>query len=205
MVPRPGGVNSGGALSSRPAVPERVGAAEVVSVLALVLFVVLYGLTRYVTEPFPSFTLPSFGSYATPEASRSVTAPTIEVRFDDGSSASVEPQALMGVVGQNPVVVLSQQFRAGLTADGALAAPPAHLSGPSKLLKQLPAGQVWDGTSSRAQDPRTRAWLRARAQALFPGRTATEVVLTWVKTRYDRGSGAVLSTQALSHVVVSLT
>ena len=174
------------------------------SVVAVVLFVVLYLLTRYVSEPFPSFTLPSFGSYASTEASRSVTAPVVSVQLTDGTVHEVTPQALLGPVAQNAVVVLNQQFRAGLTPDGHLATHRRALSGVGRLLRKLPPGQVWDGTGSRAADPRTRAWLAARARALFPGRTATQVTISWVKTVYDRRSQAVLSTTTLSRVVVDL-
>jgi hypothetical protein len=153
--------------------------------LFLAVIVVLLGQAIYayaVQEPYPSFVYPSFAGAPDHEGPVRVLRPRFLVHLTDPDRIVEVPyQELFAPA---PGVV------ADAIAYTVFALPPSDVhprSVPGQFRQFLEQPSFERGASTQSselRDPRTRAWLRSRLSALYPGQRARALEIRWDRYLY---------------------
>lgn len=110
----------------------------------------------------------------------------------------------VGPVPVPPLFIVRHGFSAGLDEEGQLLpAADRHRWSASGLVRGPPAGRTWEG-SSRAADPRTVAWLRARSQDVWPDAVVDAVEVVWERRTISLRSGTAIDRSVVQRVRVEL-
>lgn len=146
-----------------------------------------FARTSVFGEPYPALIMPAFDGLATnPDGRIPAESVSVIVTFADGA---VEPMPLRMLFAGAPSSHIMAMAQIALKPKPPR--PPARPPDPwwRALIKQYVAPglalraartQYWSGL-----DPRTVAWLRAKTQAVFPGRRAAAVTVEWYADTYE--------------------
>jgi hypothetical protein len=140
-------------------------------------------IARY-GEPYPSLMMPSFGRTFVRDGLYQISGATIAIDFHDGSSATITPNVLFERLPPTHYYgLLSLHFwpRAG--------GPETRVSRRQVIKQWLVPGYVrreQKEFGGAAPDDAMRAWLRARAVTLFPGRVPRACHIIFFERAYRR-------------------